>query len=213
MRPALEIIVQKQRSALVCIEFQKEWLAASGTLQRLLVKDKKLFQTAVDNAAALLQTARDSGWQVAHAGLDLSCDPGYLLYNQGRKTLGLRGAIPKAGTWTGSGADFVPPFVPQNGEYIVKGRSGASVLANSTLDPFMRNNGLDTLILMGFALHVCVESSMRHAHDLGYNVIVASDACGVFEAEQKLYFEQHVAHHFGLTAPAAQLIDHMRQRA
>lgn len=77
----------------------------------------------------------------------------------------------------------------------------------------MRNNGLDTLLLMGFALHVCVESSMRQAHDLGYNVIVASDACGVFEAEQKLHFEQHVAHHFGLALPATQLTDHVRHWA
>lgn len=111
----LDAILQKQRTALVCIEFQNEWLAADGTLQQLLVKDRELFQQAVDNAASLLQAARDAGWQVVHAGLDLRADPGYLLYNQGRSALGLRGAIPKAGTWTGRGADFVAPFVPQDG--------------------------------------------------------------------------------------------------
>lgn len=213
MEIKLDAILPKSATALVCIEFQKEWLDPQGTLQRLLVKDKERFQLAVKNAADILITARSHGWTIVHAGLDLRSDPAYALFQQGQGKLGLRGAIPRAGTWTGDGARFVPPFEPLGNEYIVQGRSGASVLANSTLDPFLRNNGKHTLVFMGFALHVCVESSMRQAHDMGYNALVPTDACGVFEVAQQEYFERHVAHHFGLAVTTQDLLPHLAREA
>ncbi|GAB7024442.1 cysteine hydrolase family protein [Salidesulfovibrio brasiliensis] len=189
--------VKKDQSALVFIEFQNEWLAEDGVLQTLLIKDKKPFRDAVRNAASVLETAREHGFPVAHAGLNLSADPGYRLFNGGQNVLGLRKAIPKAKTWQEQGSRFVEPFVPRNGEYVVSGRSGASVLKNSTLDPFLRNNGINTLFFMGFATHVCVESSMREAHDLGYNAYLVEDACAAFEESQHEHVLKHVVHHFG----------------
>ncbi len=189
--------LNKESTAIVFIEFQQEWLSADGTLRQLLIKDEDDFNAAVQRAERILKTARDNGWRVVHAGLDLRGDPDYMLFNYGRGMSGLRAAIPKAGTWTGEGAEFAAPFVPRQGEFVVRGRSGASVLKNSTLDPYLRNAGVDTIVFLGFALHVCVESSVREAHDLGYNVIVPTDASGVFESGQRAYFEDRVIHHFG----------------
>ena len=202
--------VQKDRAALVFIEFQREWLADDGILKRRLIQDKAAFENAVARAGEVLAAARASNWTIAHAGLDLTHDPDYLLFGKGRGVLGLRQGIPAAGTWTGAGAAFVEPFVPRPGEFIVKGRSGASVLLNSTLDPFLRNNGINTIFIMGFATHVCVESTLRNAHDLGYNAFVVEDACAAFEQSQHEYVRRHVIHHFGEETNAAALIDHMR---
>jgi len=200
-----KLALDPARTALVCVEFQREWLAEDGVLFERLVKDKAAFRRAVDTASEVLAKARESGWTIAHAGLDLRHDPHYRLFAGGAGRLGLAGAIPKAGTWTGNGADYVPPFLPQAGEFVVKGRSGASVLTNSTLDPFCRHNGIDTLLLMGFATHVCIESSMRDAHDRGYRAIAVRDACAGFEAAYDAYFAAHVVHHFGESIIAADL--------
>ncbi|MEI6892347.1 MAG: cysteine hydrolase [Pontiella sp.] len=189
--------LNKRTTAIVFIEFQKEWLDPKAKLRRLLVQDDHDFQQATAHAEQILHQARTQGWRVVHAGMDLTADPEYLLFNGGQKVQGLRAAIPHASTWTGDQAAFAKPFIPEAGEYIVQGRSGASVLKNSTLDPYLRNTGITTLILLGFALHVCVESSLREAHDIGYNVMVPTDACGVFEPAQRTYVEQHVIHHFG----------------
>ncbi len=197
----------KDKTAFVFIEFQREWLEPEGILRRKLVKDDADFLAAVANAELLLGVARYHGWRVVHAGLDLRQDRDYLLFNRGQGVSGLRGAIPRAGTWTGAFAQFAPPFDPRPGEYVPQGRSGASVLKNSTLDPYLRNAGVDTLVLLGFALHVCVESSLRDAHDLGYNGIVPTDACGVFEPEQRTYFEKHIVHHFGELIGTAGLVE------
>lgn len=196
-----------QRSAFVFIEFQSEWLNEEGKLFQLLVQDKTPFRQAVANGARVLQAARAREATVVHAGLDLRADPHYRLFGGGRDVLGLRAAIPRAGTWTGAGAQFVPPFVPQGDEFVTAGRSGASVLKNSTLDPFLRNNRIDTLFLMGFATHVCVESTLRDAHDSGLNVVVVTDACAAFNLAQDEYFRQHILHHFGAGMATAEVLE------
>ncbi|EGB15986.1 isochorismatase hydrolase [Pseudodesulfovibrio mercurii] len=201
--------IDKERSALVFIEFQNEWLSDEGILQRRVIKDLDAFRDAVRTGARIIESARSNGWTVVHAGLDLRDDPDYLLFNGGRDVLGLRGAIPRAGTWRDKGVERPAPFAPLRGEFVVAGRSGASVLKNSTLDPFLRNRRIDTLFLMGFATHVCVESSLREAHDMGYNAYLVEDACAAFERAQHEHVRKHVVHHFGAETNGAELIARM----
>lgn len=201
--------VSRARTALVFIEFQHEWVAEDGTLRQRLVRDHDAFHGAVERAGAVLEAARTYGWTVAHAGLDLRHDPNYRIFHGGRGVTGLRAAIPGAGTWTGRGAEPVEPFVPRVGEFVSVGRSGASVLKNSTLDPFLRNNDINTLFLMGFATHVCVESTLREGHDLGYNAWIVGDGCAAFERAQHEHVRDHVVHHFGAMTTADALIDRM----
>ncbi|WP_431825071.1 cysteine hydrolase [Burkholderia sp. F1] len=204
------VSIDKQRTALVFIEFQNEWLGEDGVLFQHLVQDKAPFRKAVSNAAQILTTARDEGWTIAHAGLDLRNDPHYRLFAGGSNVLGLRAAIPRAGTWVGQGAAFSPPFVPRQDEFVTQGRSGASVLKHSTLDPFLRNNRIDTIVLMGFATHVCVESTLREAHDLGLDCWIATDACAAFTEAQHDHVVAHVLHHFGAGIDTATLTRHLK---
>jgi len=198
--------LERDRTALVFIEFQGEWIGEDARLRDLLVKDREPFDAAVANAARIIDAARANNWPIAHAGLDLREDPSYRLFNGGDGVMGLRRAIPNAETWTGRGAEFIEPFVPRPGEFVVKGRSGASVLRNSTLDPFLRNTDIKTIVIMGFATHVCVESTLREAHDMGYNVYVVTDASGAFTTEQAQYFEENIVHHFGEAVSTNQLL-------
>lgn len=201
--------IDPARSAFVFIEFQNEWLAPAAPLNRLM-QDRPQFEQAVANAAALIDGARRNGFPVVHAGLSLVGDPGYLLFGRGVGKGGLRGAIPRAGTWRDPGrAAFPEPFAPRPGEFVVAGRSGASVLANSNLDAYLRNNRIDQIYLLGFALHVCVESTLRQAHDLGYEATVVSDAAPAFTATQREHVLRDVVHHFGHHVTAAQLLQAM----
>ncbi|WP_296228115.1 cysteine hydrolase [Ralstonia sp. UBA689] len=202
-------LLEKSRTALVFIEFQREWLATDGVLFNGLVQDKEAFLSAVGNAERVLTEARQQGWTIVHAGLDLRSDAAYRLFSGGENVLGLRAAIPRAGTWTGAGAAFVPPFVPQGDEFVSQGRSGASVLRNSTLDPFLRNNRIDSLVLMGFATHVCVESTLREAHDMGINCWVVTDGCAAFTEGQHNHVLNHVVHHFGAGIESEALVQRM----
>jgi len=203
--------IENTRAALILIEYQNEWIDPDGTLRQNLVEDEMHFAKAVETGAKVLEAARNRAWQIAHAGLDLRSDPQYLMFNRGAGVSGLRRAIPSAGTWTSWGAESPEPFAPQTGEFTAQGRSGASVLKNSTLDPYLRNNDIRTLFLMGFATHVCVESTLREAHDLGYNAVVVHDGCAAFNNGQHDHVRRHVIHHFGEQVSADALITRMER--
>jgi nicotinamidase-related amidase len=204
--PAQAQTIAKDRAALIFVEFQEEWIGENPSLTNILVKDKQGMGRATAAAARVLEAARADGWNVVHAPLDLSNDPDYLIFGRGEGKLGLRGVIPRLKAWQAEGSRFVAPFVPRESEFVLRGRSGASVFTNSTLDAYLRNNGIDTIVLMGFATHVCIESTLRHAHDLGYNVYVVNDGVAAFEPEQQRYFERHVLHHFGEGITSEELI-------
>ena len=48
-----------------------------------------------------------------------------------------------------------------------------------------------------YALHVCVESTLRDGHDRGYEVILHDDATSAFNSELRNYVLKNVVHHFG----------------
>jgi nicotinamidase-related amidase len=178
-------------SALILIEFQKEWLGEQGKLVRLFDRPDR-GRAAAERAKVALHAAREAGMTVIHAPMILSA--GYPELGDGK--YGLRAAIPKAGTWIGQGAAFADGFEPREAEPVVRGRVGASAFVGSDLQEILRKRGITTIYLAGFATHVCVESTMRHGHDLAYDVIVLRDACAAFNDEQDAYFDEHVLHHF-----------------
>ncbi|MGB8356987.1 MAG: cysteine hydrolase family protein [Bacteroidales bacterium] len=45
------------------------------------------------------------------------------------------------------------------------------------LTEYIKNLGVDTLVICGMQTQMCVEAAVRAAHDLGYTVILLYDAC------------------------------------
>ena len=48
----------------------------------------------------------------------------------------------------------------------------------------LRRRGIDTIILCGISTNIGVESTARNAWELGFNLIIAEDACSAASAEQ-----------------------------
>ena len=182
------------KSALILIEFQRDWLDNDGKIHSL-IEDHDQFKPAIDNVEKALIFARNNAIEVVHCGLRFQ--DGYP--ELGSAQYGLRAVIPQVGSFpcSGKGSEFVEPFSPRKNEFIVQGRTGASGFSGSNLDSYLRNQNIRTIYLAGFALHVCVESTLRHGHDLGYNTIVLEDACAAFTKEQNQYVLNHVIHYFG----------------
>ncbi|RBL92211.1 isochorismatase family cysteine hydrolase [Chitinophaga flava] len=180
--------------ALILIECQNEWLAPNGKLQRL-IEDRDMFDESVGNIIQVLQHARQIKMPVAHVGLRFQ--EGYPELAHGKS--GLNKAIPEFGTFQLNefGSRFYEPFRPIEGEFVVTGRTGASGFAGSNLDIWLRNNKIEDIYLTGYATHVCVESTLREAHDKGYNPILLQDATSAFNRMQQNYVVNEIVHHFG----------------
>ena len=74
-----------------------------------------------------------------------------------------------------AGLDMLPELVVRPSDIVVeKQRAGA--FAGTDLDQTLRAMGIDTLILTGAWTNLSVESTARFACDLGYRVVVVSDA-------------------------------------
>lgn len=110
------------KSAFILIEFQHEWLDATGKLNSMR-QDRQQFDDSIAQAKIILLAARPSR-NVAVVHVPMQLTSGYP--ELGKTTTGLRAAIQRAGTWTGIGKEFVEPFVPKAGEFVVQGRVGAS---------------------------------------------------------------------------------------
>ncbi len=48
----------------------------------------------------------------------------------------------------------------------------------------LRRRGIDTIILCGISTNIGVESTARNAWELGFNLVIAEDACSAASAEQ-----------------------------
>ncbi|MBY0612173.1 MAG: cysteine hydrolase [Beijerinckiaceae bacterium] len=189
-------------TALVMIEFQREWLDPAVGKLNSLVADKTALRASADAAKRLLAAARAAAIRIVH----VPClhDAGYPEI-AGGLAHGLFAAIPRARTWIDAGRPFADGFEPGPGEFVVSGRVGASAFAHSNLDIHLRAHNIKRLIIAGYALHVCVESTLRQAHDLGYDATIAEDACASFTDAQRRHVLEDVVHHFGRAASVGDL--------
>lgn len=73
--------------------------------------------------------------------------------------------------------DFVKPRV---GEKHIK-KSTTSAFVGTDLSDFLSHNKITSLVITGFVTNNSVEATTRHAGDLGFNVIVVSDAVACFD--------------------------------
>src|SRR5690606_35801753 len=79
-------------------------------------------------------------------------------------------------------AQILDELAPMPGELVFSKTTGSS-FNGTTLDYVLRSMGIRTLIMTGVMTSGCVESSVRDAKDLGYGVIVVSDACASWTEE------------------------------
>jgi ureidoacrylate peracid hydrolase len=77
------------------------------------------------------------------------------------------------GTW---GGELRREFEPQPGDVVALEHWCSSGFANTDLDLQLKKHGIHKLIVMGLIAHTCVESTVRFAAELGYEVTVVKDA-------------------------------------
>jgi nicotinamidase-related amidase len=128
----------------------------------------------VANAARVLEGARGRGVPVIH-----------VMHRGGRFTE------------PSPGAEIHPGVQPAAGEAVIS-KTKAGPFSTTGLDVSLREMGVDTLALMGVSTSGCVLSASRWAGDLGYRVVVITDACADRDPEvhrvltEKIYVRQGV---------------------
>src|SRR5262249_14965897 len=84
------------------------------------------------------------------------------------------------GTW---GAEVRSGLEPEPGDIVAQEHWCSSGFANTDLDLQFKRHGIHQLIVMGLIAHTCVESTVRHAIELGYEVTMVKDATASYSDE------------------------------
>ena len=77
------------------------------------------------------------------------------------------------GTWGGT---FRDEFTPQPGDVVASEHWCSSGFANTDLDLQLKKHGIHRLIVIGLRANTCIDSTVRSAAELGYEVTLVKDA-------------------------------------
>jgi nicotinamidase-related amidase len=116
------------------------------------------------------------------------------------------------------------PLFARNGEYVtfhrdlqpaphhmILQKTTASSFASTDLHLRLQAKGIKTLIICGLMTHMCVSTAARDARPLGYQILIAGDACATRDiaAWDGGLLHQHDLHRAALTALADGFADVM----
>jgi len=79
------------------------------------------------------------------------------------------------------GFELAPELEPQESEAVID-KITMSAFEGTPLDIVLRDCGVRAYLIVGVALEVGIEPTVRHSADLGYIPIVVRDACGAGDA-------------------------------
>jgi len=124
-------------------------------------------QEIVPALARLLDGARERGWPVCYVNdAHLPGDAEERLW----------GSHAMAGT---PGAQVIPELAPQPGD-VQFDKRWYSGFHETGLDMYLRQHGVETVILTGQHAHICVQHTAGDAFICGYRVVLARDGISAF---------------------------------
>ncbi len=108
-------------------------------------------------------------------------------------------------------AELIPELNRQPHDILVTKKT-MGAFTSTDLHAQLRAKGVTQLVIVGVATGSGVESTARHAHELGYNVTLAVDAMADRSAEIHAHSLTHVFPRIGETGTAADVIALLGQR-
>jgi nicotinamidase-related amidase len=159
-----QLAIDPKTASLLVMDFQTAVVEMFAT-----DKDARLTRTA-----RLVEAARAAGVRVIYVVVGFRA--GYPEVSPKNQSFA---PIRESGRFTeGSGEIEVHAAVAPKPREVVVTKHRVSAFAGTDLEMILRANGIDTLVLAGLATSGVVLSTLRHAADADYRVVVVEDCCG-----------------------------------
>jgi len=194
-------------TALVCIDFQKDFLDEGGFGHALGNDVSKLYDECFPGGSTLLAAARSCGLPIVHTKeahrTDLRDCPASKRCGPRAAPEGKRvGDVLVEGMGPllvhGSpGNDFIDAAKPLEGEKVLC-KPGKGAFFHTDLHEFLYSKGVSHLIFCGVTTEVCVQTTMREANDRGYECLLVEDATASYIPEFKKAVIQMVSSQGGI---------------
>ena len=169
-----QLTYEREITGLVLIDPYNDFISEGGKLWDR-IKRVAEGNEGVPHMAQILDAARKAGIRVFYA-LHRRYRPGDYetwKYIAPIQKAGWSRKSFEYGTW---GGEIRAGFEPQPGDIVAAEHWCSSGFANTDLDLQLKKHGIHKLIVMGLIAHTCVETTVRYAAELGYEVTVVKDA-------------------------------------
>jgi len=110
--------------------------------------------------------------------------------------------------WT----DLVAKLNRQPDDHLVTKRTWGA-FTNTDLDAHLKDIGVTQVVITGVATSAGVESTARHAHELGFNVVLAVDAMTDMNGDAHHNSVAHIFPRLGETGTTREIIDLLDNRS
>ena len=163
-------------TALLALHYQNDVLHPEGKIRVGLAADSPTRDRLVAAAEALLNRARARAMPIVHVRVAYREDGADIITNAPIfRNVAKIGAV-QEGSWGAQFYSSLAPMVNNGREFVVK-HSRINAFFGSQLEEILRVLGVSRLLVAGVATHSVVESTVRHAVDMGFEASVAADAC------------------------------------
>ena len=108
-------------------------------------------------------------------------------------------------------ADLVPELNAQPDDVLITKRTWGA-FTNTDLEARLKALGVTQIVLAGVSTSIGVESTARHAYELGFNVTLAVDAMTDMRREAHDYSIAHIFPRLGETGMTQEIIDWLGKR-
>jgi ureidoacrylate peracid hydrolase len=198
--------------ALIVIDVQNGFVSKGGSYN-LLGMDIESYRQVIPKIRELINFCRSNLIPIFYtqavresSGIDLLTRTHKILPKSREERIRKK-PICVRGTWDADIADDVRPIY---GEHVVIKRRD-SAFHDTEIRVWLTSFGIDTLIFCGIDTSICVESSLRDAFNIGYDVILISDATA---SNNKKHYEStidNVKDYYGLVMDLNELYRYLIQ--
>jgi nicotinamidase-related amidase len=183
-----EFTFDPSHTALLCIDFQRDFMEAGG-FGETLGNDVSTLRATIAPTQKVLAACRAQRMLVIHTREGHRADLTDLFpskRDRGNPSLRIGDAGPM-GRILVRGADghgIVPELAPVEGE-VVLDKPGKGAFYATDLETLLRARGITHLIVTGVTTEVCVQSTVREANDRGFDSLVLEDCTASYFPEFK----------------------------
>jgi nicotinamidase-related amidase len=156
----------------------------------------------VDRLATLYGEARRVGAQVVYVTAEQRAD------GLGRATNLMISRAVKDGSDSFAHGAIVEALRPEPNDIVIRREHGMTGFYTTPLDAYLRNLGVTTVILTGVSANIAVTGTAIEAMNLGYRVIVPSDAIAGDPPEYVEQLLKYTIRNVALVAPTDAVLAH-----
>lgn len=184
--------------ALVVVDMQNGFVSPEGSYAKLGMNISH-YRSIIPKIRELIDFCRNAGIPIFYteavreaSGIDLLTHVHILL----PKSREERHKVPICirGTWDGNTIDELKPT--DKDHLIIKRRDGA--FQDTELRMWLQSLGINSLVFCGVDTSICVETSLREAFNLGYDVMVISDATASGHKDHYTTTLERVGNYYGV---------------